>query len=152
MQLLVLVALIQQDLGICLHRVTGSTATGSLGSHGPVSSVDNWNTRRIFDTSSSTVDEHARSAFLLRFLCEQYHKEISSLPITGLLQFIVKQVPRRSGLYLNHEPNVKILMYDIKTTKQRLLSVNLRQVKTEKLENNLHPCGELADQMGNSLP
>ena len=27
---------------------------------------------------------------------------------------IVKQVPRRSGLYLNHEPNVKILLSDIK--------------------------------------
>ena len=38
---------------------TGSTATGSLGSHGPGSSDDNWNTRRRLDTSSSTADEHA---------------------------------------------------------------------------------------------
>ena len=60
-----------------LGQSTVSTATGSLGSHGPESSDDNRNTRRRLDTSSSTVDEHARSAVLLRFPCEQYHKGIT---------------------------------------------------------------------------
>ena len=60
-----------------LGQRTGSTATGSLGSHGPGSSDDNRNTRRRLDTSSSTADEHARSAVLLRFTCEQYHKGIT---------------------------------------------------------------------------
>ena len=60
-----------------LGQSTGSTATGSLGSHGPGSSGDNRNTRRRLDTSSSTADEHARSAVLLRFPCEQYHKGIA---------------------------------------------------------------------------
>ena len=41
-------------------------------------------------------------------------KKPTCLPTTGLLQFIVKQVPRWSGLYLNHEPNVKILLSDVK--------------------------------------
>ena len=67
-------------------------------------------------------------------------------PTMDLSQFIVKQVPRRSGSYLNHEPNVKILLSDIKTmasplrltipfatTKQLLLCVNPRQLKTTKM-------------------
>ena len=82
-------------------------------------------------------------------------KKPTSLPTIGLLQFIVKQVPRRSSLYLNHEPNVKILLSDVKlmvspmrltvpfaTPKQLLLSAKLRQLKTDKLDNNLHLCGE----------
>ena len=44
-----------------LGQSNGSTATGSLGSHGPGSSDDSSETRR------SPVDEHARSAALLRF-------------------------------------------------------------------------------------
>ena len=76
-------------------------------------------------------------------------------PTIDLLQFIVKQVPRQSGLYLNHEPNVKTLLSDIKrmasltiltvpfaASKQLLLSANPNPLKTEKLENNLHLCGE----------
>ena len=56
----------------------GSTATGSFGSHGPGSSDDNRNTRRRLDTFSSPEDEHARSAVLLRFPCEQYHTGITN--------------------------------------------------------------------------
>ena len=57
-----------------LEQVDGSTAAGS---HGPGSSDDNRNTRRRLDTLSSPKDEQPRSAVLLRFLCEQYHKGIT---------------------------------------------------------------------------
>ena len=55
----------------------GSTATGSLGFHGPGSSDDSRNTRRRLDTFPSPEDEHARSTVLLRFPCEQHHKGIT---------------------------------------------------------------------------
>ena len=64
-------------LGKILEYTRGSTTTGSLWSHGPGSSDDNRNTRRRLDTSSSPADEHARSAVLLRFPCEQYHTGIT---------------------------------------------------------------------------
>ena len=57
-----------------LGHSDGSTATGSLGPHGPGSSDDNRNTRRRIDTSSSPENEQPRSAVLLRFHCEQFHK------------------------------------------------------------------------------
>ena len=60
-----------------LGRSDGSTAIGSLGSHGPGSSDDNRNTRRRLDTFLSLEDEQARSAVLLRFFCEQYHQGIT---------------------------------------------------------------------------
>ena len=53
----------------------GSTATRS---HGPGSSGDNRNTRRRFDTSSYPDDEHARSAVILQFPCEQFHAGVST--------------------------------------------------------------------------
>ena len=53
----------------------GSTAPGS---HGQGSSDDSRNTRRRLDTFSSPEDEHARSAVLLRFPCEQYHTGITN--------------------------------------------------------------------------
>ena len=55
-----------------------STANGSLGSHGQGSSDDSRNTRRRLDTFSSHEDEHARSAVLPRFPCEQYHTGITN--------------------------------------------------------------------------
>ena len=61
-----------------LGQSNGSTATGSLGSHGPGSSDDNRNTRRRLDTFTSPEDEHARSAVLLRFPREQYHTGITN--------------------------------------------------------------------------
>ena len=45
-----------------LGHSDGSTATGSLGSHGPGSSDYDRNTRRRLDTFSSPEDEQARSA------------------------------------------------------------------------------------------
>ena len=94
----------------------GSTATGSLGSHGPGSSDDNRNTRRRLDAFSSPEDEQARSAVLLRSPCEQYLQELrcgsmifGKNPIcphtTNLSEFIAKQVLCRPGLYLKHELN-----------------------------------------------
>ena len=55
-----------------LGHSDGSTATGSLGCHGPGSSDDNRNTRRRLDTSTSPDDEQARSAVLSRCPSEQY--------------------------------------------------------------------------------
>ena len=60
-----------------LGRSDGSTATGSLVSHGPGSSGDVRNTRPRLDTFSSTEDEQSSSAVLLLFPCEQYHKGIT---------------------------------------------------------------------------
>ena len=60
-----------------LGHSDGSTASGSLGSHGPGSSDDNRNTRRRLDTFSSPEDEQSRSAVLLRSPCEQHHKGIT---------------------------------------------------------------------------
>ena len=57
-----------------IEQVDGSTAAVS---HGPGSSDDNRNTRRRLDTFSSTEDEQTRSAVLLQFPCEQYHKGIT---------------------------------------------------------------------------
>ena len=69
----------RQDLGIHSDTLIGSTATGSLGSHGPGSSDDSRNTRRRLDTFSSPEDEQAQSAVILRFPCEQYHTGIIEL-------------------------------------------------------------------------
>ena len=75
-----------------LEQVDGSTAAGSQG---PGSSNDNRNTRRRLDTSSSLADEHARSAVLLRFLCEQYH--------TGITKWI-NTLWERSNMPVDNSP------------------------------------------------
>ena len=113
---------VRQDPGLHSNKLTGSTAAGS---HGPGSSSDNRNTRRRLDISSNPADELARSAVLLRFPCEQYHKGLRSgspifeknptcQPTINLLRFIVRQVPCRPGLYLKHEENVKTLLLVLK--------------------------------------
>ena len=61
-----------------LGHSDGSTATGSLGSHGPGLSDGNRHTRRRLDTFSSPEDEHARSAVLLQFPCEQHHTGVTN--------------------------------------------------------------------------
>ena len=55
------------------------TAPQPLNPSGPMAqaSDDSRNTRRMQDTFSSSADEQARSAVLLRFPCEQYHKGIT---------------------------------------------------------------------------
>ena len=77
MQLLVPVALIEQDLGACLDKETAPQPLGPLGPMAQGSSDDSRNTRRRIDTFSSPEDEDARSAVLLGFPCEQYHKGIT---------------------------------------------------------------------------
>ena len=78
-----------------LGHSDGSTATGFLGSDGPGSSDDNRNTRRRPDTFSSPEDEHARSAVLLRFPCEQYH--------TGVTNWI-NNLWEKSNIQAFHKP------------------------------------------------
>ena len=89
-----------------LGHSDGSTAAGSLGSHGPGSSVDNRNTQRRLNTSSSTEDEQSRGAVLFRFPCEQYLKgltkwidtlweESNFWRVTDLSEVIAKQVSSR---------------------------------------------------------
>ena len=76
-------------------------------------------------------------------------------PTTNLSEYIATQVPCLLGSFLNHEPNVRTLWTDFKRmvsfTKltvpsaapiQQSLSVNPNQLKIERLENNLHLCGE----------
>ena len=87
---------------------------------------DNRNTRRRLYTFSSPDDEQARSAILLQFPCEHYHKgvtkwidnlwEKSSMcqPTTILSEFIAKQVLCRPHSYLKQEPNVRTLWPDKK--------------------------------------
>ena len=105
-----------------LEQVDDSTAAGS---DGPGSSDDNRNTRRRLDTLSSTEDEQSRSAVLLRFPCEQYLKGITKwidnlweesdmLACNNLSEFIAKQVPCQSGLFLKHEANAKTLLLDLR--------------------------------------
>ena len=95
-----------------LGHSDGSTATGSLGSHGPGSSDDSRNTRRGPDTFSSPEDEQSRSAVLLRFFCEQYHTGITNWlilfrkgqtfqPTINLSHFIARQVPCRQARIRN---------------------------------------------------
>ena len=56
-------------------RTDGSTATGSRD---PSASDENRNTRRRLGRDSDPDDEHARSAVLLRFPCEQCHSGMSA--------------------------------------------------------------------------
>ena len=56
---------------------SSGSGSASSWSRGPESSDDNRNTRRRLDTFSSPEDEHARSAVLLQFPCEQYHAGVS---------------------------------------------------------------------------
>ena len=125
MQLLVPVALIQQDLGICLDRVR---APQPLGLSGPMA-LDHLMTTGIqdadlilpqallmnmrevpsyYDSRANNTTKELQSGSMFSV------KKPTCLPTIGLLQLIVKQVPRRSGMYLNLEPNVKILFSDIK--------------------------------------
>ena len=143
-----------------VEQVDGSTAARS---HGPGSSGANRNTRRRLDTFSSPEDEHARSAVLLRFPCEQYHKGItkwidnlweeSNMPVCNKPVRI--HCKAGSGLFLKRELNVKTLLHDTKMMVflmrltvpsaapiQISLSVNPNQLRTESSENNLRLCGE----------
>ena len=65
---------VRKDLGLHSNKLT---APQPQGPHGPGSSDDNRNTRRRLDISSLLADEHARSAVLLPFPSEQYHKGIT---------------------------------------------------------------------------
>ena len=149
-----------------LGHSDGSTATGSLGSHGPGSSDDNRNTRRRLDTFSSPEDEQSRSAVLLRFPCEKYHK--------GITKWIVN-LWEESNMSAHNKP-VRIhckagslsvrLVFETRAKCQDYvvlykddgisyvngslsaapiqisLSANPNQLKTERSENNLRFCGE----------
>ena len=154
----------QSHLMTVPKQVDGSTAAGF---HGPGSSDDNRNTRRRLDTFSSPEDEQPRRAGLLRFPCEQYHKGISKW-IKDLgekanmsadsrhVVIIVKQVPCRSGLFFEARAKCQELIARKKrddgipyamnspscSANDFLLSVNPNQLKTGRLESNLHLCEE----------
>ena len=101
-----------------LGQSTGSTATGSLGSHGPGSSDDNRKRKDedlillqpllmnmcevpfYYDSLANSTTEGLRGGSILSV------KNPTCQPTMDLSEFIVKQVPCRSGLCLNHEPNV----------------------------------------------
>ena len=149
-----------------LGQSNGSTATGSLGSHGPGSSDDNWNTRRRLDTFTSPEGEHARSAVLLRFPCEQYHTGITNrinnfwenqtfqsiINPSELLQsrFCVGQTRIRNKSQMLGLCGLikKIMISPVKLTvpsaepKQLSRFANPNLLKTGRSESNLRLCGE----------
>ena len=149
-----------------LGHSNGSTAAGSLGSHGPRSSDDSRNTRRRLDTFSSPEDEQARSAVLLQFLCEQYHKGItkwinnlweeSNMPAFNKpvrfhckagsvsVRLVVETRAKCQDLLLDIKMMVSLVQLTVPSAApiQISLSANPNQLKTERLENNLRLCGE----------
>ena len=98
------------------------TAPQPLGPSGPMAR-DHLMTIEKRDTFSSPEDEHARSAVLLRFPCEQWGFRINWLnnhcesptyqPVTSLSEFIAKQVACQPGLYSKQEPSVRTLWPDV---------------------------------------
>ena len=108
-----------------LGQSTGSTATGSLGSHSPghpmtigIQDADlihpqalRMNMRDVPSYHGSVASNTTKG---LRSGSTIFWKNPTCQPTTDLLQFIVQQVPRRSGLYLNREPNVKTSLFDIR--------------------------------------
>ena len=125
MQLLVPVALIQQDLGKSLDRVPAPQPLGLSGllalDHLMTTGIQDadlilpqallMNMREVpsyYDSLANNTTNGLQRGSILSV------KKPTCLPTIGLLQFIVKQVPCRSGLYMNHEPNVKILFSDVK--------------------------------------
>ena len=128
-----------------VEQIDGSTAARS---HGPGSSDDNRNTNRRLDTFSSPDDEQARSAILLRFPCEQYHKGIweeSNMPAYNKTcqnslqsRFCVGQTPVRT-LW----PDIKTMVSHTKLTvhfatpKQLSRCVNPNELRTGRSESNL---------------
>ena len=166
MQLLVPAAQIQQDLGTCLDRVPaphplGPSSPMDLGHPMTIGKQDVdlihpqallMSMREVpsyYDFLANNTTRLLQSGSILSV------KNPACQPTIDLLQFIVKQVPSRSGLLLNHEPNIKTLLSDIKimasplrltvpfaTSEQLSLSANLRKLKIERLENNLRPFGE----------
>ena len=83
-----------------LGQSNGSTATGSLGSHGPGSSDDNRNIRRRLDTFTSPQDEHAHvsnTTLELRIGSITFEKNQTFQSIIIPSSFIAKQVPSVSA-------------------------------------------------------
>ena len=121
----------------------GSTATGSLGSHGPGSSVDNRNTRRRLDTFSSPEDEHARSAVLLRFPCEQYHTGITKWSTSVRLEFVSR--PKCQDFVVRFEYNNDI-SYEIDrpfcNIKPTIIVRQSDTIEDREIGNNFRFCGE----------
>ena len=159
-----------------LGHSDGSTAIGSLGSHAG-SSDDNGNTRRRLDTLSSPEDEQSRSAVLLRFPCEQYHKGITkrihNLREESNMPAYKKPVRIHCtagsvSVWLVFETRTKCqdftarykddgIPYAINShlccTNQISLSANPNQLKTERLEKQFAPLWrELADQLNVLFP
>ena len=119
------------------------TAAGSLGSHGPGSSDDNRNTRRRLDTFSGPEDEQARSAVLLRFPCEQYHKmPADNRPVTIHCKAGSTSVRLALLSDIKRMASSMRLTVPVGASKQLLLSANPNPLKTGRLKDNLHLCGE----------
>ena len=97
-----------------LGHSDGSTAAGSLGSHGAGSSDGCRNIRRRLDTFSSPQDEHARSAVLFGFPCELGSKNSGQRPThlsANLQEYIAKQVPCQPDSYSKQERSVRALWH-----------------------------------------
>ena len=104
-----------------VEQVDGSTASGS---HGPGSSDDNRNTPRRLDTLSPAPKMNNHEVpFYFDSLANNTSKGLpsGSIPFgknpicslaTNLSEFIAKQVPCQSGLFLEHEAIAKTLLLE----------------------------------------
>ena len=114
-----------QDRGTYLDTVTAPQPLGFFGSYDPGSSDDSRKKRRRIDTFSSPENEHARSAVLLQFPCEQYHtgmtkwthnlwKNPTCQDSTNQSEYTSKQVPCPHDSYSRRKLNVRTSWLDTK--------------------------------------
>ena len=119
------IANVEQIVGSLVARVTSLETNAASGSSSPDStrswnvlghsgsSDDTRNTRRRLDTFSSLEDEQPRDSLAnnttkgLQSGSIIFGKNPKCQHTTNLSEFIAKQVPCQSGLFLKHEPNVK---------------------------------------------
>ena len=111
--------------------------------------INNHEAPSCFDSLANSTSEELQSGSI------PFGKDPRCLRATNLSEFIAKQVPCQSGLFLKHEANAKTSLLDIKmmvslmqltvpsaASIQLSLSANPNQLKTERLENNLRLCAE----------
>ena len=159
-----------------LGHSSGSTATGSLGpmAQGHLMIIGIRDVDLIL--FSSPEDEHARSAVLLRFPCEQYHTGITNWinnlwenqafqPIINPSELLPSRFRVSETRNSKPEPSVRTLRPDIMmmasplklpvlsaTPKQLSRFANPSHLKTGRSESNLRLCGVLAGQLKILLP
>ena len=126
------------------HLMTTETQDEDL-IHSPAPKMNNPVVPFYYDTLANNTTTGLPSGSIT------FGKNPTCQPTTDLLQFIVKQVPRQSGLYLKHEPNVRTLLLDIflyainspfHCTNTSIIVRQSKSIEDREIGNNLHICGE----------